>query len=75
MDTLLGAPVDAMHDYLERTYNDGKRHVLHYVTARECYNIIKAAEAGEQGDPGQYRDYLLPPPRASWAGGRKARAS
>lgn len=73
IDTLLGAPVDAMHDYLERTYNDGKRHVLHYVTARECYNIIKAAEAGEQGDPGQYRDYLLPPPRASWAGRRKAR--
>jgi hypothetical protein len=73
MDTLLGAPVDAMHDYLERAYNDGKRYVLHYVTAREVYNIVKAAEAGETGDPGQYRDYLLPPPRASWAGGRAAR--
>ena len=56
IDTLLGAPVDAMHSYLERAYNDGQRHVLHYVTSRELYNIIKAAEAGEQGNPGEYRD-------------------
>ena len=32
---------------------------LHFVTAREMYNIIKAAEAGENGDPGAYRDYVL----------------
>lgn len=70
MDTLLGAPVDAMHTHLERRYNDGVRHVLHYVTARETYNIVKAAEAGLEGDPGQYRDHVLPPPRSSWAGGR-----
>jgi hypothetical protein len=62
IDTLLGAEVDAMHEYLERRYNDGQRHVLHYVTARELYNIIKAAEAGLDGDPGRYRDHLLPPP-------------
>ena len=74
IDTLLGEPVDAMHRYLESAYNDGKRHVLHYVTARETYNIIKAAEAGEQGDPGQYRDYVLPAPRSSWTGGRRAGA-
>lgn len=72
---LPGAPVDAMHRYLQRAYNDGQRHVLHYVTARETYNIIKAAEAGEQGDPGQYRDYLLPAPRASWVGRRRRRAA
>ena len=47
---------------LERAYNDGERYRLHYVTARECYNIIKAAEAGESGDPGAFRDYRLPPP-------------
>jgi len=68
MDTLLGEPVEAMHAYLEDRYNDGERHVLHYVTAREAYNIVKAAEAGLQGDPGQYRDHVLPPPRSSWAG-------
>jgi len=68
MDTLLGAPMDAMHSYLESTYNDGRRYVLHYVTARECYNIINAAEAGRTGDPNLYRDYRLPAPRASWNG-------
>ena len=68
MDTLLGDPMEAMHQYLESRYNDGKHYVLHYVTARETYNIIKAAEAGMDGNPNSYRDYLLPPPPASWAG-------
>ncbi len=35
---------------------------LHYVTAREAYNIVKAAEAGHTGDPNDYRDYLIAPP-------------
>ncbi|MCG3150052.1 MAG: hypothetical protein PCFJNLEI_03519 [Verrucomicrobiae bacterium] len=35
---------------------------LHYVTARETFNLIKAAEAGKPGDPNQYRDFVLPPP-------------
>ena len=56
-----------MHDHLERSYNDGQRHVLHYVTAREVYNIIKAAEHGRQGNPGEYRDYILPRPAAGRA--------
>lgn len=68
MDTLLGAPTDAMHDYLERVYNDGKNFVLHYVSAREAYNIAKAAEAGMTGNPHDYRDYQLPAPKSSWAG-------
>lgn len=68
MDTLLGAPTDAMHTYLEKAYNDGKRYVLHYVSAREAYNIAKAAEAGLEGNPHLYRDHVLPPPRSSWAG-------
>lgn len=68
MDTLLGPSTDAMHAHLERAYNDGERHVLHYVSAREVYNIIKAAEAGRQGDPNDYRDFVLPPPKSSWAG-------
>ncbi len=45
-----------------RAYNDGQRHVLHYVTSREMYNIIKAAEAGKCGDPNAWRDFELPPP-------------
>jgi hypothetical protein len=62
IDTLLGPEMDAMHSYLEAKYNDGASYVLHYVTAREMYNIIKAAEAGCVGNPHSFRDYVLPPP-------------
>jgi hypothetical protein len=61
-DVLLGPATDALFTDLETRYNDGRRYVLHYVTAREMYNIIKAAEAGRDGDPGRYRDYLVPAP-------------
>ncbi len=62
METLLGNPCDEMYTYLESEYNDGDKHVLHYVTARETYNIVKAAEAGEEGNPNKYRDYILDKP-------------
>jgi hypothetical protein len=58
---LLGDPVRAMHRHLQESYNDGTRYRLHYVTARELYNIIKAAEAGRSGNPGAYRDFELAP--------------
>lgn len=35
---------------------------LHFVTSREGYNIVKAAEHGESGDPEKYRDYEIPKP-------------
>jgi len=44
---------------LENYYNDKKSYQLHYVTAREMYNIVKALEEGLDGDPGQYRDHVL----------------
>lgn len=75
MDTLLGAPADRMFSHLEHAYNDGKRYVLHYVTAREVYNIIKAAEAGRDGNPNDYRDFVLAPPPSSFAGGAARRAA
>lgn len=62
METLLGSQTDEMFSYLEEKYNDGKQYVLHYVTARETFNIIKAAEAGLDGNPNAYRDYILKPP-------------
>ena len=65
MDTLLGAPMEAMHAHLENAYNDGERHVLHYVTSREMYNIIKAAEAGKRGNPDAWRDFELAPPKGN----------
>ncbi len=62
MDTLLGQPRHEMHDYLESKYNDGSRYILHYVSAREMYNIAKAAEAGKKGNPNDYRNFILPKP-------------
>ena len=56
-DAVLGRAAAQMHAYLAR-----QPFVLHYVTAREVYNLIKAAEAGLTGNPHQYRDFLLPPP-------------
>ena len=38
---------------------DGKRYVLHYVTAREMFNVVRAAEGELNGNPGEYRDYTL----------------
>jgi len=63
IDTLLGEPVDAMFSYLEEKYNDGKHYILHYVSAREMYNIVKAAEAEESGNPATYRDYIYSRPK------------
>jgi hypothetical protein len=62
MDTLLGEPRHAMHKHLETRYNDGENYILHYVSAREMYNIAKAAEDGKEGNPHHYRDYVLAKP-------------
>lgn len=60
--SLLGEPGRAMHRELARHYNDGARWKLHYVSAREMYNIAMAAMAGETGDPHDFRNYRLRPP-------------
>ncbi len=59
-ESQLGEPADAMYSHLEKTYGSG-HYRLHYVTAREMVNIIKAAEAGKTGDPNDYRDFVIPP--------------
>jgi hypothetical protein len=59
--SLLGEPGRALHRALQK-YNDGSRYILHYVTAREMYNIALAAMHGLGGDPGAHRDYALPKP-------------
>jgi len=62
INTLLGRPMDEAFSYLESQYNDGKEWKLHYVSAREMYNIAKAAEQGLTGEPGEYRDHIVPRP-------------
>lgn len=49
-----------LFECLENKYNDGVRYMLHYVSAREAYNIAKAAEDGKTGNPAGYRDFVLP---------------
>lgn len=59
-DVNIGRTAEAMYKYISTKYNDGERYLLHFVTAREMYNIIKAAEAGFSGNPNNFRDYLIP---------------
>jgi hypothetical protein len=61
-DVILGRPMDALFTHLEAAYNDGAAWKLHYVTAREMYNLVKAAERGVAKDPGQHLDEELLPP-------------
>lgn len=63
--SVLGAGSQALHRELTTRYNDGKRWVLHYVTAREMFNVAMAAVDGLTGDPGAYRNYGLAPPPAA----------
>lgn len=60
-DAVIGSRADAMFHYLESKYNDGKKYRLHYVTARQMYNMVKAAEAGKKGNPREYEDFAIPP--------------
>jgi hypothetical protein len=65
--SLLGDGGRALHDALA-AYNDGERFVLHYVTAREMYNVAMAAMEGQRGNPNDYRDHVLLPPPAALEG-------
>jgi hypothetical protein len=61
---VLGSASERMFSHLEAAYNDGHKYRLHYVSAREAFNIVRAAEDGKSGNPAQYRDYVIPPPAA-----------
>ena len=67
MKVLLDGPLDNFFTDLEQRYNDGEKFVLHYVSAREMYNIVKAAESGCTGNPNEYRDYVISKP--AWGKG------
>lgn len=62
VDELLGGPADAFYTAIEREYTSANGYSLHYVNARELYNIVKAAEAGKDGNPCEYRNFIIPPP-------------
>jgi hypothetical protein len=60
-DGLFGDKAFEMHRTLNEQFNDGQRYRLHYVTARQAYNIAKAAEHGCEGNPSDWLDYLIQP--------------
>jgi hypothetical protein len=70
LEGLLRGDYESLFADLEARYNDGQRWRLHYVTAREMFNIIKAAEAGREGNPGDDRDFLISAPGATGIPGR-----
>jgi hypothetical protein len=65
VDSVLGLNFDETLTYLERHYNDGHRYVLHYITARQAYNLARAAADGQKGEPERYLDWVVPPYRAN----------
>ncbi len=60
-DALFGQKAYEMHRILNEKFNDGRRYRLHYVTARQAYNIAKAAEHGKEGNPADWLDYRIQP--------------
>lgn len=56
---LLGEPMVRFHEALaERAANDSKFR-YHYVTAREMYNLVRAAESGFRGTVAEALDYEI----------------
>jgi hypothetical protein len=54
---LLGDPMIRFHQGLARRAKEDAKFCFHYVTARELYNLVKAAEAGWQGSVADARDF------------------
>jgi len=57
--TLLGEPMVRFHEALAARANANPLFEFHYVTAREMYNLARAAEAGWTGSVAEARDFEL----------------
>src|SRR5262249_21783598 len=58
-EALLGAPMVRFHEDLARLAREEPRFHYHYVTAREMYNLARAAEAGWRGPVAGALDFEL----------------
>jgi len=56
-----GPAIDEMFEQMTTRWNRPPLR-LHFATAREAYNMVKAAEAGKDGNPNDYRDFDAPRP-------------
>ncbi len=61
-ETLLGWPAICLHRYLASRYTIENGWSFHYVTAREMFNVVSAAEQGRAGNPGLWRNAIIHPP-------------
>jgi hypothetical protein len=61
LDANLGGDMDEMLTAVENKYKNSDKYRLHYMTTREAFNVIKAAEGGYDGNPNDYRDFVLKP--------------
>lgn len=62
-EIMLGEDLETLFNDAESRYNDGEHFNLHYVTAREMFNVIKATEAGADVSISNARDWILKPPK------------
>ncbi|MBK8479933.1 MAG: hypothetical protein IPL40_01970 [Proteobacteria bacterium] len=60
--SLLGEGGHALHRALSAAGQGRGAWRLHYVTAREMFNLARAAMEGCRGNPARYRDHVLAPP-------------
>jgi hypothetical protein len=58
---VIGDSFDETLTFMERAYNDGRYYRLHYITAREAYNLAIAAANGAKGDPARYLNSTILP--------------
>lgn len=63
MPVLLGEPMVRFHEALAQRAAENRNFRFHYVTAREMYNLVLAAEAGWEGSVEDARDFRLLPSR------------
>jgi hypothetical protein len=68
-DFLLGPPMRDFHEALRKRAEEHPNFHYHYVTAREMYNLARAAEANWDGDVASALDYELVAPPAAQPGG------
>ncbi len=61
---MLGEPMEELHSALAAVAIR-RRWRVHYVTAREMYNVARAAMDGKRGSPADYFDYEVPAPERS----------
>jgi hypothetical protein len=59
MRILLDEPMTRFHEELARRAREDRAFYYHYVTAREMFNLVRAAEAGWTGSIVDARDYEL----------------